>query len=121
MVSVLTQVGGSRPSGRAIKTSSEVNSSIGIPLVGAWKQLAVEYRRLNRVQARGYVLVTSKLVKGSKAAVIVAEDFTDDMNAIMVFHQLKVAKAFRDEFNGDLIDNIERWAMYHAAMKMFRM
>ena len=80
-----------------------------------------EHKRLNRVKARSFMLVTSKVVQGSKAAVICCEDFSDDHNAIAVFHSLKIAKAYKEYFNNGLNQLSSFWHQYVNAQVIFSM
>jgi hypothetical protein len=63
-------------------------------------QMIATKRRLERVKARNFLVVTHNEVLDSKAIIIHCETLTDDHTVLGAFHQLKVAKAYQSLHNG---------------------
>ena len=57
------------------------------------------HMRTDRVLARAFIVVTHNCIISSKAVILLCEDMVDDHTVHGAFHQLRVAKAFKQLVN----------------------
>jgi len=57
------------------------------------------HMRKDRILARTYIVITHNLIANSKAIIFLSEDLSDNHTVCGAFHQLRIAKAFKQLVN----------------------